>query len=83
MHTAPMALTRCSATSEAGAEFDGKYAKKRGCCQCVMPGAISRSKSAKTFSNGSGVSGGDGAIFAAISPGCTGGRTGRSRRRAR
>ena len=69
--------------SEAGAELEGKYAKKRGCCQCVMPGTMSRSKSAKIASNRSGVSGGDAAMRAAISPGSIGGRTGRSRSRAR
>lgn len=39
--------------------FAGKYAKKPGCCQCVIPGRITRSRSASTASNGSPRSGGD------------------------
>ena len=37
-----------------------KYAKKRGCCQCVIAGRISSSRSRSTSANGSPASGGDG-----------------------
>ena len=38
----------------------GKYAKKDGCCQCVIPGRMISSTSRKNASNGSPVSGGSG-----------------------
>ena len=38
MHCAAIVEISCSAITEAGAALPGKYAKKRGCCQWVMPG---------------------------------------------
>ena len=57
--------------------FDGKYAKKLGDCQCVIPGRMTRSTSASMASKGSPSAGGSGGSFARISPGRTGERTGK------
>jgi len=54
----------------------GKKAKKFGDCQCVMPGRITRSKSASNAPNGSGSSGGCGGSCARIWPGSTCANTG-------
>jgi hypothetical protein len=51
--------------------FAGKYAKNEGCCQCVTPGRMTRSRSASTAENGSPVSGADDGSAAATSPGFT------------
>ena len=56
--------------------FAGKYAKNAGCCQCVRPGRITRSRSASSASTGSPVSGGCAGSAAATSPGATRDRTG-------
>ena len=52
-------------------ELAGKYAKKLGCCQWVNPGTMTRSVSAITASNPSGVVGGCSASCARTSPGWT------------
>jgi hypothetical protein len=63
--------------SVAGPEwFAGKYAKKRGDCQWVMPGRITESRSARILSKGSPASGGLSGRRARTSPGFTCDRTG-------
>ena len=49
----------------------GKYAKKFGDCQCVIPGKINRSTSDKIFSNDSPCRGGWAGRERRISPGFT------------
>jgi hypothetical protein len=49
----------------------GKKAKKCGDCQCVMPGSIIRSMSARIDSNDSGFSGAVAGSIARICPGRT------------
>ena len=78
MHWAAMTAVKFSAIIEAGAALALKYAKKRRCCQCVMPSGTMRSKSAKIVSMPTGSSGGDRGSIAAISPGAVCARTGRS-----
>ena len=73
---APMPLESRSPSTPAGEEFAGKYAKKRGCCQCVSPGTRCSSRSASTASSGSGCSGSAVGSDAVTSPGCTWARTG-------
>ena len=53
-----------------GSEPDtAKYAKNRGCCQCVTPGSRISSRSRSTASKLSACSGGDAGSFARMSPG--------------
>ena len=56
-----------------------KYAKKRGLCQCVIPGMSTSSRSRRTAAKGSGSSGGDAGSAARTAPGSTCASTGRSR----
>jgi hypothetical protein len=53
MHWAPRVAVSISARREAGELLAGKYAKKFGLCQWVIPGRMTLWKSAKIFSNGS------------------------------
>jgi hypothetical protein len=56
--------------------FAGKYAKKLGFCQCVIPGIIISSKSLIRALNGSECEGGLSGILLKISPGATDDLTG-------
>ncbi len=78
-----MPLDARSPSAEASEAFEGNHPKKCGLCVCVMPGTTTRSRSASTSANGSGVSGARGARPAATSPGLTRAATGRSGMRSR
>src|SRR5918995_641467 len=54
----------------------GKYAWNPGCCQWVVAGTTTRSRSPSTASNGSGWDGGEGGTHDCTSPGVTAGTTG-------
>jgi hypothetical protein len=69
-----------SPSAAASELFDGKYAWKRGSCQCVQPGMITRSRSARIDSKGSPSSGGVAGNAARTDPGATRAMTGRSPR---
>jgi len=74
---------RSSASTPGSEPVVAKYAKKRGLCQCVVPGRRIESRSATTFENGSGSSGAAAGRAARIAPGSTCERTGKSRTRSR
>ena len=62
--------------SSAGPEvFAGKNAWNPGCCQWVVPGSTTRSRSARTAAKSSGPSGGPGGSHERTSPGATSGTT--------
>ena len=76
MHWAPMVAVSISASTEGALAVDGKYAKKPGCPQCVMPGRIDRPKSAISWSVVLPSAGGDSGNILRMSPGFTSGVTG-------
>ena len=80
MHCAAIVLTSISASIDGGAALAGKYAKKRGCCQWVIPGITIASKSSIIASIDSPPSGGEFGNCAAVSPNAVCARTGRSPR---
>ena len=71
MHWAPRVAISISARIDAGLVFAGKYAKKLGFCQCVIPGIIISLKSLMRESNDSACRGGLSGILSNISPGFT------------
>jgi hypothetical protein len=71
MHCEPRAAIIISARIEGGLVFAGKYAKKLGFCQCVIPGIIISSKSFINVVKGTGFKGGLSGILLLMSPGET------------
>ncbi len=67
-----------SASTAGGLALAGKYAIHPGCCQCVMPGITSASKSFQMAANGSAASGASGGRARRRSPGATAGVTRRA-----
>src|SRR6056300_2117225 len=79
MHCAAIVDVMISANIDGGLAFAGQYAKKRGCCQCVIPGITMRSKSDMISDMSVPVSGALCSNCCAISPGFVCARTGRLR----
>ena len=76
IHWVPRVAISISASIDAGLVFAGKYAKKLGFCQWVIPGIIISLKSLISESNDSECKGGLSGILSKISPGLTDDLTG-------
>jgi hypothetical protein len=72
----PRPAARSSPRIDGPELFDGKYAKKFGDCQCVMPGRRMRSTSSRINSKSSPCRGGSGGSAARMPPGSVFERTG-------